>query len=212
MHKVLEGFSFEAFEGSFPIHGTARQVSFVAPNEKDEERGVLAIQGLSLADALHLLDQVSGGLLKGKDAEQPTNGKSKIEVVDKTVEAKTEAPAKEPAKAKAAKPAPAPTPPPPPAAAAKEPEPDVDDDDLGDEDHQVAKEPSIDIGALKKMEKLRPVIQHLMDNGYTTASQVVEVAKRIKDDVPVLIELAAKGDYEKRIDRAVVMMQAPKEA
>lgn len=206
MHKVLEGFSFEAFEGSFPIHGTTRQVSFVAPNKEDGELGVLAIQGLSLADALHLLDQISGGLLKGKDAEQPTNGKSKIEVVDKTVEAPKETKPKE---TKASKPAPAQTPPPPPAAAAKEPEPDADDDDLGDEPIKAEKEPSINIAVLKKMEKLRPVIQHLMDNGYVTASQIVAVATRIKDDVPVLTELAAKGDYEKRIDRAVVMMQTP---
>ncbi len=69
MHPVLGKIQFKSFEGLYDINGTSREVAFV---DKDGDGpSVLAIRGLSVEDAIHILHQLSGVLLKGKDAEQP---------------------------------------------------------------------------------------------------------------------------------------------
>jgi hypothetical protein len=64
----------------------------------------------------------------------------------------------------------------------------------------------VDIEALAKVEKLRPVVEAVIAAGHKTPEAVLKVAKDIKPHVPVLVELDKRGDFDKRIDRAATIV------
>lgn len=186
MHKVLEKIKLRGFTGDFNVHGTEREVMY-SPGDNGEP-SVFAIAGLSVEDALHILDRLDGGLLKGKDAENPP----KVEKTTNTKVAeqvKASAPPKEEKKA---------APPP------KEPEPE--DDDLGDDDAAVDTT-GLDVGEMAKFDKLRQAIEYMIANGIKTVDEIVNQAAVLIDKVPVFKSLKEKGgDFDKRMERAALVV------
>jgi len=184
--------SLASFDGEFNIHGTPRSVCYVGVD--GDEPSVLVIKGLTPADALHILDQLHDGLLKGKDAENP-----KVDAKpDKVVKSKPPAEVIKEAKAQAVttiaeipKPAPEKTPVPVETKAEK---------------IEVVEGGELDIAAMSKMEKLRDVIEHMASCGYKTPAQVVAASLKVLDQVPALQEVDKKGNFEKRMERGATVV------
>jgi len=181
MHPVLSKFKFKSFDGLFDVHGTERQVAFVPAD--DGEDAVLAIRGLSIEDALHVLDHINGGLLKGDDAINPASKPKSNGAGVKTDTASPKAERHKRQKIEVVQP---------------EPEPESDDDlDEGKD---------VDVDAMTKMEKLRPVIEHMVSRGYKSAADIVTLSSSLKDQIPALKEVEKKGDFEKRMERAAMVV------
>jgi hypothetical protein len=189
---------FNSFDGSFDIHGTEREIAFVPA--ADGELSVLAIRGLSIEDALHVLSALNGGLLKGKDAEQLP-----LRLGQRKTETKPAAPASPPkAESKpATKPAPAIN-----VVHQLEPEDADAEDEEDDEDTELTDDviKAGDIAAMAKMEKLRPVIEHLVSLGFKSAAAITSISESIKGNVPALMEVDKKGDFGKRMERAAMVV------
>jgi hypothetical protein len=184
MQSTLSKIQFKSFEGLFDVHGTQREIAFVS--QDGDGPSVLAIRGLTVEDAVHILTRLEGGLLKGKDAAQPEqlslpnmNGVKKDE---------------KPKVVKAATPAPKP-----------EPEAEQDEDE-DDEDSAVGAITPVDIAAMAKMEKLRPVMELMVSRGYKTSKALTEISVELKDKIPALQEVDKKGNFEARIDRAAMVI------
>lgn len=192
--------NLKAFEATINIHGTERDVTY-SPKVEDFEDSRLVIHGVSIDDAFHILSSLEGGLLKGKDAENPPVATTpaaapKTEAKKETTKAK---PAKViEAKAEEKKPEPKPEP---------EPEPEADDDDLDSDIDDASDEGGeLDIDAMAKMDKLRPVIEHMISRGFKTAKDIIDRASQIYAKVPALAEVHAKGNFEKRMERAALVV------
>jgi hypothetical protein len=196
MHPVLEKIKMKSFEGELDIHGTAREVCFAEGSEG--EPSVLVIKGLPVADALHVLDRLRGGLLKDKDAENPPRASEKAMAAAKKDPdfARKSEEKPEPVKATNGKP-------PKLEAVPKHPE-EAQPEDADDLDGGAT--PSIDIEELSKLEKLRDVIEYLAKCGYKTAGSIVKVSSDIKEKVPALMVVDGKGGFEKRMERAALVV------
>lgn len=190
MHPVLGKIQFKSFDGMCDVHGTQREVAYVS--QDGDGPAVLAIRGLTVEDAIQVLAQLEGGLLKGKDAEQParpeqlslpgTNGVKKEWA--------------RPVPVVVVKPAHAPEP----------QEEEAEDADVEAEDGAEAALATTDIAAMAKMEKLRPVIELMITKGFKTAKAITEIAAKVKDEIPALREVDKKGNFEARIDRAAMVV------
>lgn len=215
MHP-LDKIKFTAFDGETDIHGTNRGVTFMAAD--GDEPSVLIIKGLKLEDAYHVLDHLRGGLLKDADNEPTVKAaaptKARVDNTDTVTEkptTKAERDARGPIdfakKAKEAKEAKARE-----AATVKEPEPEqlelpLEDEGTGDVDAD-DEAGELDVAAMSKMEKLREVIEYMVEAGHDTADKIVEVARRYKGDVPLLRLVEEKGGFDKRMERNALVVLA----
>lgn len=207
MSQSLGSIKLKSFEGTANIHGTEREVAFVP--DDGSEPGVLLIRGVGYDDAVHIINALEGGLLKGKDAEQPktqmkfsepgteqksTNGvKAETKKADKpakVIDAKSEEKKPEPPKQETK------------AVEVEDASEDVSDDLGDDEDTGLEQSSDLDVPTMAKMEKLRPVIEHMIAKGFNTPKAILEASQRVKGLVPALMEVEKKGEFDKRIDRA----------
>jgi hypothetical protein len=204
MHPVLSHFKFKSFEGKFPIHGTERDVEFI--DDRPDGTTVLAIHGLNAEDVFHILHQLKDGLLAGKDAEQKGAVKASASGVS---EIKVAAPKPEPVKTATV---PAKKPEPVKAAPKQEPKPEpeqlelpTDDEDAKGATGELTDE---DVETLKTTEKLRGFVELVWARGFRDEG-IVEIALKMKGDVPALVQLDAKpgGDFAKRMRNAIRMYQ-----
>lgn len=195
MRAVLEKIKFKGFIGSFDVHGTEREISYTPASNGDPS--MLIVEGLELDDALHVLEHLHGGLLQGKDAEQPPKKEPKAEKpAEHTNGTNGKAQAKAP-------PAPKPEPKP-------EPESAGDDDLDGD---VISDTIALDITAMQGMGKLREVIEHMLKSGYKKVDDIVNVSATLVEKVPALKALKDKGgDFDKRMERAALVVLGGPEA
>jgi len=111
--------------------------------------------------------------------------------------------------AKAAKPARSPKKAAVKAAKAPEPEPEEDEEeeeiveDAGDEDGGEGPEVDVQHPELQEAVRLRQVVSHLMEIGFSSKEEVVAICEEIKDDVPLLTRVANVPD---RVGKAYAML------
>jgi len=184
--KLVE---INSFEGKASILGPQRQVIYAG--EVSQADSELVIRGVSLADAMQILGVLAGGLLTGKDAENPSAAADLNKIADKL-------PPREQmvldltSKKPKAKPAPV--------------EPDeavpVLNSEIAAARAQPAPAGAYDLDFMAAQEKVRPVVEHLRDHGYKTVDAVVAVAKELVDVVPALTKIKAKkgNDYVKHME------------
>jgi len=201
MH-TLDKIKFKSFDGAVDIHGTDRDVTFMSAD--GDEPSVLIIRGLKLEDALHVLDRLRGGLLKEADlpsAAPEAKPQPKVEAKGPIDFAKR---AKEAKAAKEVKIVPAPEPEQLTLPHTKEEVVEDEDDDMGED----AEPGELDVVAMSKMEKLREVIEYMVEAGHNTADKIVEVSRRFKNDVPLLRLVEEKGGFDKRMERNALVVLA----
>jgi len=189
MHPVADKVKLKQFEGEIDIMGRSRSVAFVAEygdqGAPGYEPAVLTIAGLSMSEAWEALSRLAGPVAVPSEAKKSETKAAPAE--PKKTEAKAAAP---PPKKEEPKPA-----------VVKEPAPD-DLDDLGDGE----KGQALDVDFMAKQEKLRPVIEHMIACGHKTAIDIVRVASGHKGAVPTLKALEEKGGFDKRIERAALVV------
>lgn len=195
MHPVADKIKMSAFEGQVEILGKTRFVTFSSAftNEdgKEVEPAVLTVHGLSMAETWDVLSRLHGPV---GVASTNTNGAKPVEPTPKPVEVK---------KAEAPKP-PAPAPKPEPTKAAPTVKAEPEDDDLDDG----GAKPDLDMEFLSKQDKLRAVLEHMISRGIKTADELTKACMSIKDRVPCLIAIEAKGGtgLERRVERSAMIV------
>ncbi len=212
----------ESFVGECNILGTPRDVCYIAKDDANERSAAtLIIEGVTIEDAWQILGALNGGLIKKTDPEydapdtKPTKPapapapKAVAKIIDavateKPVDfakaAKAKAKREEEEAAETARLA---------AEAAAAAGEDLDEDDLdGSTEDEPEKEVSgfgYDLEFLSQQSTLRPVIEHFSEAGYKTPAQIVAVASGLIEQCPALKIVAERGNFEKRIERAVTI-------
>ena len=197
MHPVLGMIKFKSFEGEYPIHGTVRDVVFM-DTDAAAGKSVLAIHGLSVEDALHILDRLRDGLLTPAELKDLP-----------AVSTRPAQPAKPPKGGARGVPEGKAAPRVQPVAVVPDEvdEPDVDDADEDEGDEAQPGLTAADKAACTSMTKLREFVSLAWERGLRDDA-IVFVAESMKATVPALVELEKKGPgFDRRMRSAVRMFR-----
>lgn len=209
MHPVASKINLNAFEGEIDILGKKRKVKFHG-EEKDEasnhvyQIATLSIEGVELAEVWEAISRLHGPVAV---VNKPVADASEAKPVEKKTETKAAASVPKPAERKA-EPKKEPEQLVLPKTESKAEEDDLDDDDL-DGDITEGVEHGLDIKLMNTFDKIRGVLEHMRDKGYDTPEKIVAVAKLVKGEVKALKVVEEKGGFEKRIERAAMVVLNP---
>lgn len=191
MHPVADKIKMTSFEGTVEVLGKSRRLGFVGAVEhdgKEVEPSALIVNGLTMEEAWEVISRLHGPVMVA-ESRDVTPAIEQQRVQPKT----TAASEKSQDIKKAVEKAPA-------------PEPEQDDrpeeGTKGHPEDEPAWMQGLDIGMLVQQDKLRPVIEHMIEKGLKTPDAIVKACLQLKGQVPALKAVDAKGGFEKRIERS----------
>ncbi len=221
MHPVADKIKLSEFEGTIELGDRKVGVSFDDGTNRSHEDHVepttFVVRGLTMEEAY---DLIAVALKSAKTVRVTTTaGAASAEILgvpahheDRIVDEKRradEAIAKVKSSAAAAsvvKPAKPAVPPKPESEPVAEEEDDLDGESAPDAEADDNTE--LNVVLMNQQDKLRPVIEHMIDRGYKTAAAIVAAAIPLKDKVSAFKAVDAKGSFEKRIERAALVVLA----